>query len=350
MYGLGERYIMVENLRFGIVGTGMIANAIAKAIVDSETAELAAVSSRQLETAQSFAKQYGAVKAFDSWQQMVAWDGIDAVYVAVPTAVEESVCVVAAQAGKHVLADKPFANLPSLQRITAACRRNNVVFMDATHFVHHPRTQKIHHQIKETLGAVQAIHSAFFFPLMDSTNIRFNPHMEPTGALGDMAWYSIRAAVEFLPANVPLKSVEVSLQRDDQTNAIIRATGLLVFENGMTSTWAAGYNAGVCIMDLDILGTNGLISLNDFVLDWAKSFAFNNPDHQVGYTLRTGVATPKDFQFIPTPSAKSQHTLMIENFVSLSRSGQQSDLYGASIRSSEETQRLLDLIWEKAHR
>ena len=339
---------MAQNLQIGIVGTGLIANVIAQAIADSATADLAAVSSRRLDSAQTFASQYG-VEAFDTWEQMLEWEGIDAVYVAVPTAVEEPICIAAAQAGKHLLADKPFADLPCLQRITSACRNNRVAFMDATHFVHHPRTQHIQSYSQDTIGSAQSVRTSFFFPFMDRTNIRFNPQAEPTGALGDMAWYSMRAIVEFLPSDAPLQTVEAFIQRDDETNAIIRAAGLLVFENGATSTWDVGYNAGVCMMDLDILGTNGMISLDDFVLDWAKGFAFDNPDHTVGYTVRTGMAPPSEFQFIAVPSAKTQQTLMIEAFVELTKSGIDSDRYQASIYSSEKTQSLLDAVWRNVN-
>ena len=338
---------MEQQLRMGIVGTGMIANVMAKAIAESATAQLVAVSSRRLATAQEFAEQFEAAKAFDSWQKMIDWSGIDAVYVAVPTSVKEEVGVAAAQAGKHVLADKPFVSLASLQNITAACRTNHVAFMDATHFVHHPRTQNIHKNINKAIGTPQAVRTSFFFPFMDRSNIRFNPQVEPTGALGDMAWYSMRAVVEFLPTDTPLKTIETFIQRDDETNTIIRAAGLLAFENGMTSTWDIGYNAGVCIMDLDILGTTGMISLDDFVLDWAKGFAFDNPQHSVGYTVRTDMASPKDFQFIATPSTKTQQALMIEDFVALTQNLEQSDRLEASINKSERTQSLLDAIWEK---
>ncbi len=339
---------MEQQLRFGIVGTGMIANVMAKAITESATAELAAVSSRRLDTAKEFANKYGSVEAFDSWQKMFDWSGIDAVYVAVPTAYEEEICLAAAGAGKHVLAEKPFINLQSLQSIIATCRDNNVVFMDATHFVHHPRTKHIHDRLTETIGTTQAIRTGFFFPFTDRTNIRYNPEIEPIGALGDMAWYSIRAVVEFSSTNGHPNQIETFIQRDDKTNAIIRASGLLTFENGVTSTWDIGYNAGVCMMDLDILGTDGAICLDDFVLDWAKGFAFDNPNHNVGYTVRKGMAAPNEFQFIPTPSDKTQQAVMIEDFVFLAQNRDRSDLYQTSIDRSERTQYLLDAIQEKA--
>jgi predicted dehydrogenase len=275
---------------------------------------------------------------------MIEWDGVDAVYLATPTAVRETIGLAVARAGKHLLAEKPFASLQSLQRLTSECRANGVAFMDATHFVHHPRTVALRRSLRDCIGAAQVVRTAFFFPFLERTNIRFDRALEPTGAVGDMAWYAMRAIAEFLPCNTPLRSVTAHLQRDEETGAFIRAAGLLVFEDDTSSTWDAGYNAGVCSMDLNILGSDGMISLDDFVLDWARGFAFDNPDHRVGYTLRTGMATPNDYRFIETPANRPQHVTMIDDFAALAESGM-GPAREASIRDSELTQRLLDAVW-----
>jgi predicted dehydrogenase len=141
-----------RTLRWGFVGTGGIANSMAPRVKQANHAELAAVSSRKMETAKAFAGKHGIGQAFDSWAELCAWDGVDAIYVATPTSVREEICVAAANGGKHVLGEKPFANLPSLQRITAACRDNGVGFMDGTHFPHHPRTAHIKSAMPESVG------------------------------------------------------------------------------------------------------------------------------------------------------------------------------------------------------
>jgi predicted dehydrogenase len=125
-------------LRWGFVGTGGIANSMAPMVARAGNAQLLAVSSRKMKTAKKFASTHGLEHTFDSWADLAAWDGVDAIYVATPTSVREEICVAAANHGKHVLGEKPFANLASLQRITATCRANGVGFMDGTHFVHQP--------------------------------------------------------------------------------------------------------------------------------------------------------------------------------------------------------------------
>ncbi len=204
----------VKTLRWGIVGTGGIANSMAGMIKMADAAEIGAVSSRRLETARAFAETHDVPSAFDSWEEMIGSDTIDAIYVATPTSVREEICVAAAKGGKHVLGEKPFASLPSVRRIAAACRDNGVAFMDGTHFVHHPRTLDIRQRREERLGFVWSVASAFQFNLADRGNIRFNPELEPMGAIGDAGWYNMRAAVEYLPPGVVLDTASAHLRRD----------------------------------------------------------------------------------------------------------------------------------------
>ena len=99
------------------------------------------------------------------------------------------------------------------------------------------------------------------------------------------------------------------------------------------------------VMDLDLLGPGGMISLDDFVLDWAGGFAFDAPDHAVGFTQRSGVMTPGDFEWVATPRPRRAASLMIRDFVALAEdpAGAQTD---TSIAVSEQTQGLLDAVWK----
>jgi predicted dehydrogenase len=336
---------MKPRLKFGIVGTGFIADVVADAIKQTETS-LVAVASRRHENARAFADKHGGMQVFESWGDLVACDGLDAVYVATPTSVREEICIVAAQNKKHVLAEKPFASLTSLQKITQACKANRVSFMDATHFVHHPRTRQIKQELKERIGKVQAVYTSFFFPSLDRSNIRFNPEKEPTGAFGDMAWYSMRATIELATPNSSLVSGSGFVQRDEVSGACVRSAGALLLSDGCTSTWDVGYNIGTCVMDLNIYGQQGMISLDDFVLDWADGFAMNIPGYPVGFIPRSGILNPTGFKAITTPGHRPQVVNMIHNFVALAEDPGGQAAY-ASMRISEQTQGLLDAVWDQ---
>ena len=125
-------------------------------------------------------------------------------------------------------------------------------------------------RLPEKIGSPRSLHTAFYFPFSDRNNIRFDPKQEPMTALGDMAWYSMRAVVEYLRPDGRITKVVTAPERDPKTSAIVRASGLIAFDGGEVSTFDVGYTAGTIIMDLQLLGTTGVIGMDDFVLDWAE--------------------------------------------------------------------------------
>ncbi|MDJ0812169.1 MAG: Gfo/Idh/MocA family oxidoreductase [Woeseiaceae bacterium] len=324
----------MKTLRWGVVGTGGIANSMARMIKMADGAELAAVSSRRMETAREYAEAHGVPNAFDSWEEMCASDAVDAIYVATPTSVREKICLAAANNGKHVLGEKPFASLPSVKRITAACRDNNVAFMDGTHFVHHPRTHDIKANREARLGFVWSVASAFQFNLTDRGNIRFNTELEPMGAIGDAGWYNMRAAVEYLPPDVVLDTVSSHLRRDAETGAAISGTGVLDFTDGSSSTWNCGFDSGAVVMDLRITGTDGVINIDDFLSQ--------NQDGSADFLYRKGGWGRGTREDITIPSAKPGAALMFED---MAAAAADPALRGQWMTATERTQALLDAAW-----
>ena len=318
-------------LRWGIVGTGGIANGMANMIKRADRAELSAVASRKIETAKEFATKHGIPNAFGSVPEMLASGTVDAVYVATPTAIREEVSLLAAAAGKHVLGEKPFANLPSLRRITAACRKHGVGFMDGTHFVHHPRTAQIKATLREKIGAPWTIDSAFQFLLTNADNIRLDPVLEPYGAIGDAGWYNMRAAVEYTAPGVKLIGVD-SYVRRDKNKAVVSGSGVLAFSDGSTNTWNCGFESGAANMDLRLAGPVGQLSVPDFVITQGDA----------EYEFRKGGFGPgATIERMKAPSAKPGAVLMFENFAAMVDDPK---LFEASVAASEKTQEWLDAI------
>jgi predicted dehydrogenase len=324
-------------LRWGIVGTGSIANGMASTMKRAARTELVAVSSRKLETAQEFATRHGIPNAFGSWAEMMSSNTIDAVYVATPTSVREEVCLSAAAHGKHVLGEKPFANLPSLRRITAACRKNGVGFMDGTHFVHHPRTAQIKATLREKIGSPWTIDSTFQFRITDADNIRMDPVLEPYGAIGDAGWYNMRAAVEYTAPGVKIIGVDAYVRRDKKTNAVITGSGVIAFSDGSTNTWNCGFESAVGNMDLRLSGPSGQFSLRDFVVTQGDPAEYEY--------RKSGFGPNAPSERLQVASAKPAAALMFENFAAMVGNP---ELFEASVAASEKTQEWLDAIWTKA--
>ncbi|KAI8015733.1 putative oxidoreductase [Camellia lanceoleosa] len=118
-----------------------------RAITLSPNSVLYAIASRSLEKASSFVLENGfspvEVKVYDSYEGVLEDPNVDAVYVPLPTSLHVRWAVLAAEKGKHVLLEKPAApNLAELDRILEACECSGVQFMDATMWMHHPRTSE----------------------------------------------------------------------------------------------------------------------------------------------------------------------------------------------------------------
>ena len=323
-------------IRWGFVGTGSIANSMAKNLKLAPSGELAASSSRTMEKAEEFAQKHGAGKAFDSWQEMIEWDGIDAVYVATPTSVREEICVAAANAGKHVLGEKPFATLPSVQRIAAACEKNNVAFMDGTHFSHHPRTESLKSELDTLVGKRRNMDSVFQFNISDTSNIRMQPKFEPMGAVGDAGWYNMRAIAEYIDPSAEIAGVSTFLRRGAETGAAIGATGVVAFKDGSVSTWSCGFDAGTGRSDLTIDGKNGSVDIAGFLKD--------DKDRSASYRKRSGKGkNGKVDEKVKVESSLPGSALMFEDFAAQVHDASLRDRWVGKI---VRTQELLDAVWK----
>ncbi len=334
----------MTQLGFGIVGTGMIAGVVADGLAQAKKAKLVAVSSRRIENAKKFVAERSGAAAVEGIEALLTRPDVEAVYVATPTVAKEAIALAAVAAGKHVLVDKPFDRRASAERMIQAAAAKGLVFMDATHFVHNPRTAAIQQAIAEKIGTPRSLHTCFYFPFDDYSNIRFDPRQEPTGALGDMAWYSMRAVVEYLRPKGKIARAVAVPERYAATGAVTRVSGLIAFDSGEVSTFDAGWTAGTVVQDLALLGTTGVISIDDFVLDWARGFTVQHPEIKAGYSYRTGTAPRADITFVPTPAPVPQKVAMVEDFSDLACAGNSSER-AAYADASLKTQEYLDALW-----
>lgn len=99
----------METLRFGMIGAGAISSAHTAAIEATDDAELVCVADIDLEAAQGLADERGADRAVDSYDELIAMDEVDAVIIGIPTQFHPDAAIKAAEAGKHVLCEKPMA-------------------------------------------------------------------------------------------------------------------------------------------------------------------------------------------------------------------------------------------------
>jgi len=118
----------MKKLRWGLIGCGDIAaKRVAPALRDLSNCDFAAVSRARFELAESFAAEFGAKKWYKTADELLKNNEIDAVYVATPVNLHCPHTIAAAEAGKHVLCEKPMAmTTTECDRMIAACRAGNV--------------------------------------------------------------------------------------------------------------------------------------------------------------------------------------------------------------------------------
>ena len=111
-------------VRWGIMGTATIADSVQQAMADAPSAEPVAIASRTVEKARAWADERGMPKAYGSYAELLTDDEIDAVYIPLPTTMHIEWVVKAAEAGKHILVEKPVGtNEAEVATMTAACAK-----------------------------------------------------------------------------------------------------------------------------------------------------------------------------------------------------------------------------------
>ncbi len=118
---------MADKMRFAIVGAGVIAPFHAKAVALHPDAELVAVADIEKDKAERLSETHGIPLVYTDYEQMLKRDDIDVICAAVPSGLHHEVAIAAAQAGKHVLCEKPLdiASEP-MTRMIDACRQSGV--------------------------------------------------------------------------------------------------------------------------------------------------------------------------------------------------------------------------------
>ena len=154
-----------NKLRWGIISTGVIAHTLARSLAKSNTGELVAVASRTSEAAARFATEFGVQRAYGDYESLLADPEVDVVYIATPHPSHAHWAVLAAQAKKHVLCEKPLAmNFAQVSRMVQAARANDVFLMEAFMYRCHPQTEKLVSLIRSgSLGRIKGVQASFGF-------------------------------------------------------------------------------------------------------------------------------------------------------------------------------------------
>ena len=388
--------------RFGFLSTASIGRKYWLAMQLAENCQITAVASRTQDRSGQFIRECQAQAPFDpapvaygSYEELLESDQIDAVYIPVPTGMRKEWVIKAAQAGKHVLAEKPSAvSAADLEEMLAACREHNVQYMDGVMFRHSGRLDQLRQTLDdgESVGQLKRICTQFSFCAPDDfleSNIRVNSDLEPLGCLGDLGWYTIRMILWTLnyqlpervtgrlltelsrpdsPASVPGEvSAEmffaggVSVPGGSATTVMGPSgsgkSSLLAFLTGTLPPGFAGVSASMYCSFVtenqqwvNLSGTKGFIRVPDFVLPFFGS--------EIGFDVTNAFFHVDNCTFNMEPrtrhvslaeysnaAANCQETNMVRNFAKLAISGNVDTSWP---ERSLKTQQVMDAILQSA--
>lgn len=285
-----------EVCRWGILSTAAIARKNWHSIINSGNGQIAAVASRSVEKARQFIAECSAsvpvpspVDAVESYEALLARQDIDAVYIPLPTGLRTEWVVKAAQAGKHVMVEKPCGRTAEdVVKMIDACRQANVQFMDGVMFMHSARMNQIRQVLddKTSVGTIRRITSQFSFCAPDEwvqSNIRASSELEPAGCLGDLGWYTIRFSLWAMNFEMPVEvrgRILHGAKRPDSTDTVpMEFEGEIYFENGVSAAFFNSFRANHQQW-ANVSGTNGYLQVSDFVLPYfGNEVAFDVGNH-----------------------------------------------------------------------
>jgi predicted dehydrogenase len=253
-------------VNWGIIGPGSIARVFCNGLRFSKTGQAAAVASRSRDKAEKFAAIFGIGTVYDSYEALLADDSIDAVYIATIHPAHLEWVKKAAQAGKHILVEKPMGmNATQVDAMVEAARANDVFLMEAFMYRCHPQMQKTAELIRDgAIGQVRVVRSAFGYQAGYNPDSRAYSRELGGGGIMDVGCYPASAArfIAGAAAGKPfLDPIEVKASGvigesgvDYYTAAVLRFDNDVV---GQISTGVACNLPG----EITVFGTEGILSV-----------------------------------------------------------------------------------------
>jgi len=181
-----------EPVRWGIISTAHINRLVIPPARASEKVDLVGVASRTQERADEYAAQWEIPRAYGSYEALLADPEIEAVYISLPNTMHCEWSIRAAEAGKHVLCEKPMDSDPDhVDDAFDAADRAGTVLSEAFMWRHNPQTGRLRELLDEgVIGELRLVRSCFSYGLYDEDNIRLRTDVEG-GALMDVGCYCI---------------------------------------------------------------------------------------------------------------------------------------------------------------
>lgn len=249
----------MNKIRWGVLGVARIATVkVIPAMQRGAVSEVTAIASRDIDKARKAAAELGIPKAYGSYEELLADPDIDAIYNPLPNHMHVPWSIKAADAGKHVLCEKPISLTVEEARTLIAARDRTGVKMGEAFMVHlHPQWLRVVEILKSgEVGDLRALNFTFSYNNPDPNNIRNNAEMGG-GAIMDIGCYPIHFA-RWIFGGEPGR-VSASIDRDPTFKTDRLSSAILEFPQGHAAFTCSTQMSP--FQRAQILGTKGRIEV-----------------------------------------------------------------------------------------
>lgn len=248
-----------DPLRWGILSTALINTKVLGGAALTATADIRAVASRDLSRADEFARHWSIPRSYGTYDDLLADDEVEAVYVPLPNSMHHPWTMRALEAGKHVLCEKPYSRHPHhvLEAFDLA-EASGLVLSEAYMYRYHPQIRRLGSLVADgAIGELRLINSSFSWPTDAPGDIRLDADLDG-GSLLDVGCYCVSAAR--LLAGEPASAAADWII--GPTGVEVRLAGLLRFDADVQLHFDSGFHLPDRSL-LEVVGSDGSIRVQD---------------------------------------------------------------------------------------
>jgi D-xylose 1-dehydrogenase (NADP+, D-xylono-1,5-lactone-forming) len=284
----------------GLLSTANINTEILAGAAESERVRVVAVGSRDAAKAEAYAGEHGLDRAHGSYEELLADEEVDAIYISLPNGLHHEWTLKALAAGKHVLCEKPYTRRAAeVDEAFDVAEGKGLVLMEAFMYRHHPQTLRVQELVAAgAVGRLCAVKTTFTFPLADLSNVRALPELAG-GALMDVGCYCISGIRAIAGDPERVRGEQVT----GETGIDMAFHGTLRCANDVVGQFEASFRSPRR-QALEVVGEDGVLIVEaPFRVDWGGAMTI---------WRRTGGEEAEQVEVVSTPTANA-YRLELEN-------------------------------------
>ena len=312
-------------MKFGIISTANIGTETVIPAIQETEHEVVAIASRNRARAQEVAEQLEIPRAYETYEELLDDDEIEAVYNPLPNALHAEWTKRAADHGLHVLCEKPLAvDAAEARELGRYCDERGVTLMEAFMYRYHPRTRRAAELCREL--DIRSVKARFQFVLDEPNDVRFDPDLAG-GSLMDVGSYAVNIIRLFLGEPEQVYATTTTMDNGVETEL----TAILEYEDGVTAEISSSFTTQPT-QHCRIEATNGWLEATEPFL----------PQSDDGTTLEYQIDDRRATEYF---DHVNQYVLEIEQFADYIETGSSPE---TDSDDATRTMEIIDALYQSA--